>query len=165
MGGFNPAMLSQMDPASLAQLQKMAAQVGAGSSRHCHTAHSCNVVLLSTAKELCCVDYEGCSSSNHYSTGQVAAGYSGQRDQQLPAVCSRLPRDNIVHDVASNPTMTARYRCRRNCMAHWGIASIELLAHHLSQLPIQTNVMLCWGGMLNLEQSSVLQSAAEYVGV
>lgn len=26
MGGFNPAMLSQMDPASLAQLQKMAAQ-------------------------------------------------------------------------------------------------------------------------------------------
>jgi hypothetical protein len=26
-GGFNPAMLSQMDPASLAQLQKMAAQV------------------------------------------------------------------------------------------------------------------------------------------
>jgi hypothetical protein len=25
--GFNPAMLSQMDPASLAQLQKMAAQV------------------------------------------------------------------------------------------------------------------------------------------
>lgn len=27
LGGFNPAMLSQMDPASLAQLQKMAAQV------------------------------------------------------------------------------------------------------------------------------------------